>query len=637
MDYIIVGTAGHVDHGKTQLVKALTGVYTDRLKEEKKRGISIELGFAPVELDNGQRIGLVDVPGHEKFVKQMLAGVGGMDLVMLVVAADEGVMPQTQEHLDIIDLLQVKTGIVVVTKADLVDPEWLDLVKEEIQDALKGTVLEDAPMCAVSAVTGFGIAELKKVLQDLATKTPPKTLAGKTRLPIDRVFSISGFGTVVTGTLWSGKVKVNDSLQIVPEGRDTRARSVQVHGQSVEVALAGQRVAINLANVEVSEIKRGSVVITPGALHPSHLIDVELRLLKHAKELTNRTRIRFHVGTSEALGRVVLLDRDVLKPGETALAQLQLEDVVVSAKGDRFVIRSYSPMHTIGGGVIIEPQGVKLKRFRPEVLEMLKTKLLGTPEELVTEALQRKILPLLNYEELAKEVNYPLDKLAEVVEPMVEKGQLFSITVEGVSWFATKERYEILISSIKEYLSSFHKQYPLRVGLAKEELRSKKFENYPPKLFNGLLNHWREINELSISGSLVALADFHPTPNVQEKELLKKIEERYLANKFQPPVWSELVSALGIVQNQAEELLRFLVGQGRLVKVDEGLYFHREALEEAKVKISSHIKEKGSVQLAEVRDMLESSRKFVLPLLEYLDQIKFTKRIQDKRVLFKKN
>ena len=303
-----MGTAGHVDHGKTQLVKALTGVYTDRLKEEKKRGISIELGFAPVELDNGQRIGLVDVPGHEKFVKQMLAGVGGMDLVMLVVAADEGVMPQTQEHLDIIDLLQVKTGIVVVTKADLVDPEWLDLVKEEIQDALKGTVLEDAPMCAVSAVTGFGIAELKKVLQDLATKTPPKTLAGKTRLPIDRVFSISGFGTVVTGTLWSGKVKVNDSLQIVPEGRDTRARSVQVHGQSVEVALAGQRVAINLANVEVSEIKRGSVVITPGALHPSHLIDVELRLLKHAKELT-RTRIRFHVGTSEALGRVVLLDR----------------------------------------------------------------------------------------------------------------------------------------------------------------------------------------------------------------------------------------------------------------------------------------------------------------------------------------
>ena len=340
MDYIIVGTAGHVDHGKTQLVKALTGFYTDRLKEEKERGISIELGFAPVELADGQRIGLVDVPGHEKFIKQMLAGVGGMDLVMLVVAADEGVMPQTQEHLDIIDLLQVKKGLVVVTKADLVEADWLELVQEEIRDVLAGTVLENAPMCAVSAVSGAGIPELKAELQKLAAETPPKTLTGKARLPIDRVFSISGFGTVVTGTLWSGRIKLGDSLQIVPEELTTRARSLQVHGKAVEEALAGQRTAINLANVEVGELSRGSVVITPGTLHPSRLIDVELKLLKQAKEILNRTRVRFHVGTSEALGRVILLDRDSLRPGETAFAQLQLEEVVVSAKGDHFVIRS---------------------------------------------------------------------------------------------------------------------------------------------------------------------------------------------------------------------------------------------------------------------------------------------------------
>lgn len=635
MDYIIVGTAGHVDHGKTQLVKALTGVYTDRLKEEKERGISIELGFAPVELENGQRIGLVDVPGHEKFIKQMLAGVGGMDLVMLVVAADEGVMPQTQEHLDIIDLLQVKKGIVVVTKSDLVDPEWLELVQEEIREALTGTVLEKAPLCAVSAVTGFGMAELKKELQELAASTPPKALTGKTRLPIDRVFSISGFGTVVTGTLWSGKVKQNDNLQIVPEGIATRARSVQVHGEPVEEALAGQRVAINLANVEVSDIARGSVVITPGTLHPSHLIDVELKLLKQAKELANRTRIRFHVGTSEALGRVVLLDRDVLKPGETALAQLQLEEVVVSAKGDRFVIRSYSPMHTIGGGVIIEPQGVKLKRFKPEVLEMLKTKLVGTPEELILKELQAKDMPFVNLDELAKLVSMPSAQLAEITENMTSQGELFSIPVENQNWLAARERYEHLLAVVKDILNNYHQQYPLRVGLAKEELRSKKFNKYPPKLFNGLLAYWQENNELSLNGSMIALAGFKPTLTPQAEQLAKKIEDSYLTSKFQPPMWSELFPNLGINQRQAEELLRYLIGQGYLVKITEDLYFHSEAIQEAKNIVASHIKANGAVQLAEVRDLLGSSRKYVLPLLEYFDQIKFTRRVQDKRILFK--
>jgi selenocysteine-specific elongation factor len=285
MDYIIVGTAGHVDHGKTELVKALTGVYTDRLKAEKERGISIELGFAPVKLANGQRIGLVDVPGHEKFIKQMLAGVGGMDLVMLVIAADEGVMPQTREHLDIINLLQIKNGLTVVTKADLVEPDWLELVQEEIREVLQGTVLEEAPMCAVSAVTGQGMEHLKELLQDLAGKTQAKSLTGKARLPIDRVFSITGFGTVVTGTLWSGKVKVNDSMEILPEGLDTRIRSIQVHGEQVGEALAGQRVALNLAGVEITEISRGSVVVSPNTLYPSHRIDVELHLLSLYKKI----------------------------------------------------------------------------------------------------------------------------------------------------------------------------------------------------------------------------------------------------------------------------------------------------------------------------------------------------------------
>ena len=637
MDYIIVGTAGHVDHGKTELVKALTGVYTDRLKEEKERGISIELGFAPVELENGQRLGLVDVPGHEKFIKQMLAGVGGMDLVMLVVAADEGVMPQTLEHLDIIDLLQIKKGIVVVTKADLVEPEWLELVQEEIRETLKGTVLENAPMCAVSAVTGYGIDKLKKKLEELAASTPPKALTGKARLPIDRVFSISGCGTVVTGTVWSVKIRLNDNLEVVPEGIATRARSLQVHGRPVEEALAGQRVAINLANVEVNDIKRGSVVITPGALHPSQLLDVEFKLLERAKELVNRTRIRFHVGTSETLGRIILLDRDKLLPGETALAQLQLEEVVVAAKGDRFVVRSYSPMHTIGGGVIIEPQAVKLKRFKPEVLEMLRTKLAGTPEELLIEELQDKEPPFLTYDELAKLVGLPLEQVVAIAERMVEDGQLFSIELEGQTWLATRERYEHLLGVVKEILHNYHQQYPLRFGIAKEELRSKKFSNYPPKLFNSLLTYWQESQELKIKGSMVALAGFKPVLTPQLEQLLKKIADSYLANKFQPPMWNELYPTLGVNELQAEELLRYLQGRGDLVKVAEDIYFHKKAIEEAKDLIASHIKAKGPVQLAEVRDLLGSSRKYVLPLLEYFDQLKFTRRVQDKRILYKNN
>ncbi|WP_227763430.1 selenocysteine-specific translation elongation factor [Zhaonella formicivorans] len=634
MDYVIVGTAGHVDHGKTELVKALTGINTDRLKEERERGISIELGFAPLQFSNGQRVGLVDVPGHEKFIKQMLAGVGGMDLVMLVVAADEGVMPQTQEHLDIIDLLQIKKGIIVITKSDLVDADWLELVREEVREAVRGTVLEEAPMIAVSALTGHGIPELKSLLQEMVAKTPPKSLAGKVRLPIDRVFSITGFGTVVTGTLWSGKVKLGETLQILPEGLQTRVRSLQVHGQQVEEALAGQRVAINLAGIEVSEIARGSVVVSPGALFPSHRIDAELHLLQHATELENRDRVRVHVGTSEVLGRVVLLDREKLQPGETAFVQLQLENVLVSAKGDRFVIRSYSPMHTIGGGVIIEPKAERHKRFNRQVLDMLATKLQGTPEELILEALNAGEPAFLTREALAEKTNLPLPSVDETAEALKAAQKVTEIAAEGSCWLAARLRYEDIVEQVRQMLGEYHQRHPLRPGLPKEELRSRKFSQWGAKLFNALLQTWTETGFLRVDGNYIALQSFTPTPDEAEQRLLSQIERHFLDNKFQPAEWSELTGRLKLNEETAGELLRYLLWKGILYKINEELYFHRVALEEAKDLIASYIKEHGSVQLGEVRDLLNSSRKYVLPLLEYFDQIKFTKRVQDKRILF---
>lgn len=635
MDYVIVGTAGHVDHGKTELVKALTGVNTDRLKEEQARGISIELGFAPLELPNGQKVGLVDVPGHEKFVKQMLAGVGGMDLVLLIVAADEGIMPQTLEHLDIINLLQIKQGIIVITKADLVEPDWLELVQEEVKEKVKGTVLEKAPIQVVSAVTGQGISELKQLLQELIAQTPAKPTTGKVRLPIDRVFSITGFGTVVTGTLWSGKIRLGETLEILPEGLKSRVRSLQVHGQQVEEALAGQRVAINLPNVEVGQIQRGSVVVTPGSFTPSKRVDVQLHLLSHAPELENRNRVRVHLGTSEIFGRVSLLDRDKLQPGETAFVQLQLEDFLVAAKGDRFVIRSYSPVHTIGGGTVIEPKAVKHKRFNEDVLKMLDTKLQGSPEELILETLERAPVPFLTREELVQKSNLAEGDVQETLKKLAEEGAVKVVEGEGVSWLVAREPYEKLLQEVLESLAQYHREYPLRPGLSKEELRSRKFSQYGPKLFNALIQTWVKEGLLQLQGNNVALARFTPEPDEREQKLLKEMEQLYLQNKFQPPDWQEAVSRLQLKEETAQELIRYLLWKGILHKINEELYFHRAAIEEAKEKVAAYIREHGSVQLGEVRDLLQSSRKYVLPLLEYFDQIKFTRRIQDKRILYK--
>jgi selenocysteine-specific elongation factor len=635
MEYIIVGTAGHVDHGKTLLVKRLTGVDTDRLKEEKERGISIELGFAPLVLAGGQRIGLVDVPGHERFIRQMLAGAGGMDLVMLIVAADEGVMPQTMEHLQIINLLQVKRGILVITKKDLVEEDWLELVQEEIREAVKGTVMAEAPMVAVSAVTGEGLPELLLLLKEQAAMTPPKSAAGKARMPVDRNFSVTGFGTVATGTLWSGRIKVGEALELMPQGMLARVRSLQVHGEQVEEAVAGQRVAVNLAGLDLEEVHRGTWLGSPGAFKSSIRLDLYLQLLSSAaRALKHHSRVRLYLGTTEALGRIVLLDREELNPGEAAFVQLAMEEPVVAARHDRLIIRSYSPMETIGGGMVVDPLGKKARRFQPQVLAAMAAKLRGTPEELVSQALDDSKEPLCFLPELAKKTGLKPEETISALNSLADKGEVFLFPAQDAEYGVAAKYYANWTDQARKLLQQFHNQYPLRQGLSKEELRTKKFPYLNSKAFQALLDHWQEKKIIKVKGNALALPEFTPAPGGTLRQALELAERKLKEGGFHPPAWTEIQPLLAIGPEEAEEVLQYLLRQEIVVKAAADIYFHTDAFHLAKELIAGHIRQNGGILLGEARDLLNSSRKYVLPLLEYFDQIKFTRRIGEKRVLY---
>lgn len=636
--YIIVGTAGHVDHGKTVLVRALTGVDTDRLKEEKERGISIELGFAPLVLPSGRRVGLVDVPGHERFIRHMLAGVAGIDLVLMVVAADEGVMPQTREHLDILNLLQVKRGLVAITKIDLVDEEWLALVEEDVRQAVKGSVLEGAPMVPVSAVTGEGLERLLATLDTLVADTPARESVGPARLPIDRVFTIAGFGTVVTGTLWSGSLKVGEIISVYPAGKSVRIRSLQVHGEPVETAYAGQRVAVNLAGVQVNEVERGQVLAEPESLKPSLRLGADLYLLASSRRpLAHGARVRFHLGTSEILARVLLLDREELVPGESALVQVHAEEPVCARRGDRFVIRSYSPIHTIGGGTVLDPSARRYRR-REEVVKALEILRAGRPQDLVLETLKTLEPEAPDIHTIAKKAGLDPGMVAPILEELEEQGQVISGRPQGAdAWFMTASTYQHLGKAAEEALLAYHRQWPLRSGLPKEELRSrlgKIVANLSARTFNLLLANWEAEGRIKVLAQEVRSADFNLEPPARFQPALAGAREAYRQGGFTPPAWEEVARQQSLEPEAASEVLHYLLRQGELVRVGEDIYFSRQALEAAKARIAAFLEEHGHITLAEARDLLGSTRKYVLPLLEYLDQIKFTRRQGDLRVRY---
>lgn len=628
--FIIIGTAGHVDHGKTELVRALTGVDTDRLKEEKARGISIELGFAPLRFTGGISAGIVDVPGHERFVKNMLAGAGGIDLVIFVVAADEGVMPQTREHLDILELLHIQKAVVALTKADLVDEEWLMMVEEDVQELLAPTRFSTSPIIPTSVITGAGLDELRAVLEKMAQDVDPKPRAGEVRLPVDRVFTITGFGTVATGTLFSGHLCTGDTLEIQPSGLNGRVRSLQVHSQKVEEALAGQRVAVNLTGIELDKVTRGDVLVTPGAFPVVRRVTASLHLLERAsRPLKNWQRVRFHLGTKEALGRVRLLDRNELHPGSTAPVQLELEEPIVAAVHDRFVIRYYSPVTTIGGGEIIEIGGRRHRRFRDDVIAGLERKLTGTPATRVAEELRSAKMPVALVE-LVNRTGFSEAEMRQILKDLEESGELQVVLSSGKDLFVAPTRLqEEWIHQAKDALEKYHREFPLRGGYPKEELRTRLWKFLTPRLFQALLDRWVEQGEIVVDGQNVAIPGYSIRLTREQQDQVQEMCRKLADKPFSPPGIGEIRDML---RNDLD-LLQYCMQQGLLVKVGEELYFLQDAVNQAWDLLEKHLQEHGEITIAQARDILGTSRRYCLPLLEYFDRSRKTRRIGDKRVL----
>ncbi len=630
---VILGTAGHIDHGKSSLIKALTGIDPDRLKEEKLRGITIELGFAYLTLPSGQRLGIVDVPGHERFVRHMVAGASGMDLVALVIAADEGVMPQTREHLEICELLHVKKGLVVLTKADLVEEDWLDLVAEETREALKGTFLEGAPILHFSAVTGKGKEELLAVLSDLAAQVAPKPGRGIFRLPIDRVFTIKGFGTVVTGTAGSGALKVGDPVTVYPPGYKARVRGLQVHGESVEEALAGNRAAINLQGLEKEEVERGMVVAPSGTLVPSRRLDAFLEILSSApRALKHRQAVRLHTGTSESVAMPLLLDADELPPGGSGYVQFFLREPLALKPGDRFVIRSFSPAFTWGGGQFLHVQPPRHKRNQAAVLDGLKILQQGSPEDTFRFYLQEAGAAGRSRAELLALLPWDGQELDALINTLKGKGECLPYDPENQRFLLTATAKE-LEEEICRHLSAYHKQNPLKSGLSKEELRRKLPPQMEVRLFNYLLNRLVQAKRIVLDQDLVRLAAHKVQLAGAQEDLSQKLADLYRRGQLSPPTLKEVAAALNTPPNQLQALLQVLTRQGRLVKVKEDLYFHQEAVAALKATLVDFLKKNKEITVVQFKDLTQVSRKFTIPLLEYFDTARTTVRVGDARRL----
>jgi selenocysteine-specific elongation factor len=630
---IILGTAGHIDHGKSSLIKALTGIDPDRLKEEKLRGITIELGFAFLKLPTGQLLGIVDVPGHERFVRHMVAGATGMDLVALVIAADEGVMPQTREHLEICQLLRVKEGLVVLTKVDLVEPDWLELVEEEIREALTGTFLEGAPIVRFSAVTGEGTEALLATLAELAARVPPKPASGIFRLPVDRVFTIKGFGTVVTGTVISGRLRVGEPVMVYPPMFKARVRSLQCHGTAVEEIQAGSRAAVNLQGLEKEELDRGMVVATPGSLTPTRVLDAVLEVLPSApRPLKHRQAVRFHSGTSERLAVPLLLETDELPPGATGYVQFILRETVALKPGDRFVIRNLSPAITWGGGQILHVRPPRHKRRQPKVLAALRTLEQGPPEEQLRLYLAEAGPAGLSRADLAALLPWEAPVLAQLLSSLVEKGQAILYDPEGQRFVLTEVANSIQ-EDIRRHLETYHRQHPLQPGLSKEELRRRLPESMEVRLFNELLSRMAKAKQIALERDLVRLSGHRIQLARDQEELSRRLEELYLKGQLTPPTLKEVEAALHLPLNQLQPLLRVLANQGRLVKVKEDLYFHSQALERLKAQLIDFLKRNKEISVLQFKDLTQTSRKFTIPLLEYFDTQRVTVRVGEARRL----
>ena len=627
MKNVILGTAGHIDHGKTTLIKALTGRETDNLKEEKQRGISINLGFTYFDLPSKKRVGIVDVPGHEKFIKNMLAGACGIDIVLLVIAADEGVMPQTIEHLDILNYLDVKRGIIVLTKCDLVDEEFIELVKDDIREKTKGLFIEGAPIVEVDSVSRRGLDKLVQKIDEISEDIEEKKTDAPSRMSIDRVFSLKGFGTIVTGTLIEGKISVDDEMTIYPSEKKVKVRNLQVHGCDVKTAYAGQRTAINLSNIKVSEIQRGDVIAQTGSVEESMMIDVNISLVEHCKKsLKHWDRIRIFHGTKQILCRIVPLNEDEIQYGESGYAQLRLEEKIVAKKGDRFIIRSYSPMDTIGGGVIIDTAPKKHKIYDESVIEALKIKEKGELKDILEEYLK---LNLSNYITLKELVSYTGEKeeyVKEGLNALIDENKVFCVN----KYYLHISHYQKLKERVIDILTKYHKQYRLRNGILKEELRSKVDNSLKVKDMDVILNKMVEEKDIKVQDNLVSNYDFEVKFNQKQLSIKKEIEDKSRKNGL-----NSLMTKDDICNKNKfyEEVLEALTGE-TIQKLDDAYYIDKKVYENVKKDLLEYLNKNKEITVAQFRDITKSNRKISIVMLEHFDRNRITKRVEDKRILY---
>ncbi len=636
MKHLILGTAGHIDHGKTSLVRALTGIDTDRLKEEKERGITIELGFAHLELPGDIQFGIVDVPGHERFVRTMVAGVGGMDLVMLVIAADEGVMPQTREHLEICQLLGVKKGLVALTKCDMVEEEWRDMVAEEVREYLAGSFLDGAPIVPVSARTATGLQDLTAALASLAAEVDERSTDGPFRLPVDRVFSVAGFGTVVTGTLLAGEIGTGDEVEILPSGLTTRVRSVQSHGKRADKSSAGQRVAVNLQGVDQSDVVRGNVVVPRGAFRTTRAVDARFTYLASApRELRHRSTLRLHSATYEVPAQIILLDRDVLQPGDSAFVQLRLKSQVLLLPGDLFILRSSSPQITVGGGQVLDPAPPRRRRRSAQALELIHSLQDGEDGERIRLLTQESLLSGITREELVIRSGLTAKRTDAALTALLSGGAIVQM-VRDPRIFLSQESFGVLKENLRAGLEGYLKENPMKEGIGKEELKSHIPRRSDNRFFGPVLSALEKEGTALVDRDLVKIPGRRVADDKAGADLLKAVEEMLRNAGMEPPTLKEMMQELRLGEKELMEHINLLVRNERLIKVKNDLFYIPGSIAEIRDRLRRYLEEKGEITPPEFREITGLSRKFMVPLLEYFDQEKLTIRVGDKRLLRKK-
>lgn len=630
---LILGTAGHIDHGKTSLVQALTGVDTDRLPEEKARGITIELGFADMSLPGDIHLGIVDVPGHERFVRAMVAGVGGMDLVMLVIAADEGVMPQTREHLEICRLLGVKRGLVALTKCDKVDADWLGLVTEEVRDFVAGSFLEGAPVVPVSARTNAGIEQLKIELGQMAKGLDQKRSDGPFRLPVDRVFTVAGFGTVVTGTLLSGQIRVGDEAELFPSGQCAKIRGIQAHGSKADVGSAGQRIALNLHGVDNNQVKRGDVVAPRGIYRATRVVDVEITYLKSApRPLKHRSKLSLHSATYEVRAQVMLFDRERLDPGESAFVQLRLDHPVLLLNNDPFVLRTPTPSATVGGGIILDPFPPQRRRRTAEALELLESMSLGDEAAMVERLVSAALLTGISFPELTQRTGMSAKRLDAALSLPLSSGNVVQMVREP-RMFLSRKSFNDLCETLFRALETYLSNNPLKDGIGREELKSRLPARSDQRFFTPCLLRLESEHRVVAEQDQVKLPGRKGAAVDGNAAIQKRLEAMLAERGAEPPMLKELCDTLLLSEKLVLEHLNLLAREGRAVKIKSDIFYATEPIRVISQALVGHLRSKGEITPPEFRELTGLSRKFMIPLLEYFDSIKTTMRVGDKRVL----